>query len=282
MKNGNIILTVLLLMPLTSFASGSVDNFIGSGYCDKASCKLKIPIAARIEGTWGPIFQDNDSWIQLQKTGHAKVFGFFNGNTYSEMTLHFRELRLEADQKTIDKIREIQNKGYSLIISRLKAKDPENWHRSAPSQAALESAKRAFIEKYRFIHQCKPVSDDEHEEFESAKPTSKKIQPKDISVNRRSYINNAGLSLIGLRMNSSVCKAEPYGFEEYNKEHWYFYDPEKQARLITAVRPQNDKLLRGPIDAGDFDGDGKSEWIFRDLSEGGPNEVELLKIFPVL
>lgn len=167
-------------------------------------------------------------------------------------------------RKLYSKQSDMENRPY-IVTSLKKFSDPDNWHIQILTSAEVIRAKAAYRKNIQiYIPTNSPVED--------WVPFTKYTD--DLLIPVKSFSNNKGHSIIGLTFDLKRVKqnfpeikvaeiraedsAETLDFE---KVKWFYLVGEK----VELIKPAESNIAGHdpfPIDAGDYDGDGKSEFIF--------------------
>lgn len=188
----------------------------------------------------------------------------FDGKTLGTISTQINESNLYSAQRSllvssdINKIKKFDNSkkaygswmGYDrfrpmVIVSNKNTSDPERW-KPSNSKAAISKAKKSFLEM------LKPISICDKETYE----VKEKIKVKSSQVSFiKGYENKLDEYIVGLRLPDywSTTNCDGEAPDEFST-HW-LYVKGKKAQLI------GNQIV--PIDAGDYDNDGRSEWIFQ-------------------
>lgn len=104
--------------------------------------------------------------------------------------------------------------------------------------------------------------------------TDKKLSPDSLLVETRSFKSKNNDFIVGIQSKDRNCTVDTSSKDEFYQKHWYFI----QGKAVKEISPEGFKggytvrpLSIEPIDAADFDGDGKVEWVFRQntINAGG-------------
>ena len=168
--------------------------------------------------------------------------------------------------------------GIVLAANRAEVNDPENWHRAKPDPSIVARVKKEYLNDFPKVMKCQ-VKEEWEKDIQSGfdgkvwdlEPSQAPLKASEIEVVERAFLSKKGHWLLGVRNKSvrdSNCLREYYvnGFlkneREYYQTVWFALIGEKTVHLMRGV---HDALI--PLEAADFDGNGKSEWIF-DLGGG--------------
>lgn len=129
-------------------------------------------------------------------------------------------------------------------VSQPNFEDPEKWKPARLSREQVEAVRRQFRLKFPKVSNCLNSNED------TPKPWT--YGNEDIEVSS-TYSSKRGWSLVRLGLNGYACDG-PEDDDSPFIGHWYVIDPSGASRLLGTGMI--------PIDAGDYDGDGKSEILF--------------------
>ncbi len=138
-----------------------------------------------------------------------------------------------------------------VAISEKSFRDPDNWRRAQPSAKMSARLRHAFRQRFPAVSNCKSIDD------EKALPWA--YRDGNIKL-ERFYASNRGWSVAEVALQQYRCDGPP---DDAFIDQWF------------AVSPKGDvTYLEGGmhlLDAGDYDGDGKSEIMFTidRYNEGG-------------
>ena len=132
-----------------------------------------------------------------------------------------------------------------VVVSKKNTSDPEAWKPSNPASVILD-AKKSFLDR------IEPISICDKETFEEKE--KRKVTLEETSL-ISAYSNKLGEHIVGLKLsdywNTTNCDGV---IDEQFTPHWFY------------VKGKNTELIGReiiPVDAGDYDNDGRSEWIFQ-------------------
>jgi len=140
-----------------------------------------------------------------------------------------------------------------VAVSQPNFKDPDIWKPAQFSPAQIKGAREAFRNKFPDVSNCKNPEED--------KLIAWPYRDDDIKVNSI-YSSKAGWSLIELSLTGYACDG-PVDDNGPFVGQWYVIEPSGMVRFIGAGMRM--------VDAGDYDGDGKTEVLFavEGYNEGG-------------
>jgi hypothetical protein len=129
-----------------------------------------------------------------------------------------------------------------VVVSAPNSKDPDGWKRRIPSEKVESLARRAYRTDFPHVYKC----DEEHPSQEEWHfPNS------DIELTRV-YTSNKGSFLVEIQLKNANCYIDDSNDPWANQ--WFFVDSHGSVRRIGGFLTL--------LDAGDYDGDGKSEVVF--------------------
>jgi hypothetical protein len=129
-----------------------------------------------------------------------------------------------------------------VAVSQPNYSDPEHWKVARASAKLITAARKEFRIRFPHASNCKNP--------EEIHPRTWKYRDEDIRVNK-TYSSKEGWSLIELHLTGYACDGPP---EDEFEGQWYVVGAQGRPRFLGG----NMWL----VDAGDYDGDGKSEVLF--------------------
>lgn len=138
-----------------------------------------------------------------------------------------------------------------VVSSRRQFGDPDGWKKGAPPAASTAALKAAFWKKFPQVENCKSRSD------EYARPW--KYTDENIKLTKY-YTSRNGWAVAELLLSPYSCDGPE---DDAFTRQWFAISPEGGIKFLDAGI--------WLVDAGDYDGDGKSELIFAidRYNEGG-------------
>jgi len=179
---------------------------------------------------------------------------YFNGKVVAEVSPKYASRKGldsgEIPQKARDQMEKLmRNSHIPILINRESVGDPESWTRTVLSKDIRERVSKQFIRSFPKVRDCS----------EQGATTNIPTTNKDILIADRIFRSKSNSILVGVAWRKACYPGETIG--EF--AHWYSV---KDAKIKEISK--NEWLL--PRDAGDFDGDGKSEWIFSTFRDSQP------------
>lgn len=259
------LMLLLGTLHLSCFAEkNSVNVYLGVLEYDKE-------VGARVaflknKGRWQSIKITNDklenSIKVLPKELHWLIY--FDGKILGKVTSKYEKQSLNSKTglmtivKSLDQLPKIKDKlnlfsnwegekkFRPLILTTNKTIDPDRWKPYNIKGNALNSFKSIFIKKLGGnVDNCTKYIEGKEQEF-----LNTKLNNQNVSL-LKAYKSSKDEVLFGI---STIAKYECDGpsSEEYSI-HWFY-------KTKNSVKFVGNQIM--PIDAGDFDNDGKSEWMF--------------------
>ncbi len=237
-----------------------------------------------------PIFTKNETgWkgqgysadlSQFQPLPAARWWTLLNGKPQQELHLERRKtgpkvnnpqfelncLNEDKNTKSIESLKTRNDLGLNVpVISNDKAADPDNWTRAEPPNNEIKLAKEAFVKRFEFERKCR--IDEKDPPWGTIEITKNKLELKSIDVDPRSFRSKQGAFLIGLRTKEERCLTDIHSMNSFYQKHWYLVSK----KGVKEIDLTEKKFSIEPLDATDFDGDGKTEWLFRQnhINAGG-------------
>jgi hypothetical protein len=145
-----------------------------------------------------------------------------------------------------------------VVVSRPYFSDPDHWTTKEPSPRALTEVRESFRKTFRHVRQCDASGEALKEDW--------KIPDSEIVVSK-SYGSRKRQFLVETKVfhNSCLFNADGDDFQSLGGNQVFYVPPDQGAVFLG--------LQWEMVDAGDYDGDGKSEVIFY-VAEGKDVEVE--------
>ncbi len=129
-----------------------------------------------------------------------------------------------------------------VLASEPNYKDPDAWKRTSPDEDALLPFKTKFKEEVTGVVKC---SEDGVEVLD------RNYQFTDSEIKfLKGYKSKDGSLLVGLRLEKGYCDGP---LQDERLEHWFYGNEGKVDLIGHSIHP---------VDASDYDADGKSEWVF--------------------
>ena len=166
-----------------------------------------------------------------------------------------KELSEDNIVSVVDKIDDklsklvVENKNYCqwmgncskpLIVTTQPYTDPEKWQ-----QVKMEMDSKIIAEVIKTIP--------EYDSCKAGEEESTKVQTKQADISyTEAYTNKNGASIVGFQLNPKLDTCE-YVYDDSFATQWFYIKDGNVKHLGDFITP---------IGAGDFDNDGKSEWIF--------------------
>lgn len=146
-----------------------------------------------------------------------------------------------------------------VVVSKPNFTDPEHWKRAKLPDDLVQSVRKVFHKTFPHIRQCDPSGE--------PLPADSRIPDSEIGV-LKAYSSNKGSFIVETRLANHRCVFNMDGTELQLLEgdQWYHVTPVGEVVFLA----RDWKL----VDAGDYDGDGKSEVIFYVAESEDDAEVE--------
>lgn len=131
-----------------------------------------------------------------------------------------------------------------VAVSRPNFKDPYAWKPTQPLLGQIDTPRALFRSKFTSVSNCKNPYEN--------KPTPWKYLDEDIKI-QSSYSSSNGWTLIELRLTGYACDGPTDDNGPFDSQ-WYVIAPSGKIQFLGSGM--------WLVDAGDYDGDGKSEALF--------------------
>ena len=207
-----------------------------------------------------PLRDQSGVTLVVEETIKRELNLYFDGSTLQKFKLAGGQdgLFFSIDSKVKSQLKELATKGYFPFATTQDLKDPDVWKRSSAPEAVVSLAKRHYLKKFDGLN-CESDS--------TSGIATINLKTKDLRIHPRQFKSRHGEMIFGLSPHLSLCRFPIGGMLDVA---WYF---SKNGKDIKFINSTSENL--GPVDAADFDGDGKSEWIFREYT----HDYRYLSIF---
>lgn len=227
------------------------------GYLDLTSSRV-IPSLILELGKWREVKQ-----TEKLELAHCVASLIYNGAVAT--TSNFQPdkrvnvFALKEDSPLIKEAKSLAEKGSVAAVSTVRGiKNPEGWKRAEIPDQVRATATKLYLEKFPVKEICKKEEPDS--EFFALEDTEEKLQASDLRILKRAFKNKNSDYLVGvIQKVLKECKTDPHEIDSYFHVQWAFVRNKSKSFLISCESCGSSMI---PLEAVDFDGDGKSEWLF--------------------